>query len=283
MGQDLNLNQKINDVVEFINNKLQQNSLIKPTIGMVLGSGLGGMADSLDDKIIIPYADIPHLPNSSAPSHAGNLVFGRMGNTYLMVMQGRLHLYEGHSAQMATILVRVMCKLGIKTIIITCAAGGLNSKFNAGSLMLISDHINFSGTNPLIGTNLNDFGPRFPNMFDIYTPHLREIAVTTAHNLGITINTGVYAGILGPMYATRAELQFLIDSHCDAIGMSVVQEAIVAAHCKMNILGLAVITDMALPNADKHATEDEVVDAGNKARQQVHTLLNGIISQISLV
>jgi purine-nucleoside phosphorylase len=274
MCQDLN--QKIDDIIQFISDKIPE----KPTIGMILGSGLGGIADSFTDKVVIPYAKIPHLPSSSAPSHAGNLVFGRMANTnkYLMVMQGRLHLYEGHSAQIATILVRVMGKLGVKTVFITCAAGGLNHQFHAGGLMLINDHINFSGINPLIGTNLNNFGPRFPNMFDIYTPRLRDIVLATALDLKISLNCGVYASILGPMYATRAELQFLIDNRCDAIGMSVVQEAIIAAHCKMDILGLAVITDMALPFATTHATEQEVVKAGIQALDRVTTLFSSVLN-----
>ena len=272
------LNQKIDDIINYLFTKLNNLQQNIPVVGMILGSGLGEIANNIDNKTVISYKDIPHLPNSTAPSHAGNLVFGEINGVRVMIMQGRLHLYEGYLASLATILVRVMSKIGIKKIIITAAAGGLHDYLSPGSIMLIKDHVNFSGTNPLLGENLVNFGARFPNMFDIYTPKHIETVLNIASKLEIPVYTGVYGGILGPMYATRTELQCLIDNHCDLIGMSVIQEAIIAAHSGMEILALAVVTDLALPNAQHHATEEEVVEAGIKAKSKVYNLLSHTIN-----
>jgi purine-nucleoside phosphorylase len=270
------INNKIYDIINFINSKVS----IKLDLGMILGSGLGDLVNQVTDKIIIPYEQIPHLPSSTAPGHSGNLIFGKFNNKNIMVMQGRLHVYEGHDPKDATLLVRVMKLLGINNVIITCAAGGLNNTFMAGDIMLITDHINFSGTNPLVGENLNNLGPRFVGMFDIYTKRLQQLAYETALELKISLKNGIYAAILGPTYATRAELQFYINHNCDAIGMSVVHEAIVSAHCGMNILGLAAITDMALPYADHHATGEEVIESGKKIQANMIRLLNNIVPHI---
>jgi len=273
---DKSLNQKINDIVNFISNKLTE----KPQIGMILGSGLGNIVDSIKDKIILPYSDIPHLPQINAPGHAGNLILGQISKKPFIIMQGRFHLYEGHSPQAATLLVRAMKKLGVDKLIITCAAGGMNIRFQAGEIMVITDHINFTGTNPLIGLNLDEFGPRFPNMFDIYTKKLQKIVQKVAVDHQIRLCKGVYAGYLGPTYSTRAELAFYLGSKCDAVGMSVVQEAIVAAHCNMQILGLAAITDIALPNVIKHATEAEVIATGKKTAATFKKLIKEIAKQL---
>ena len=270
------INQQINDMVKFIKTK----SNIVPELGMILGSGLGELTNDITDKITIPYKDIPHLPVSTAPGHAGNLILGTLGGKSCVVMQGRLHIYEGYSPIAATLLVRAMKYLGVSTLFITCAAGALNNTFKAGDIMLINDHINFSGTNPLLGENLTNFGPRFVGMFDVYTPELRVLASNIAVANNIHLCQGIYAAILGPAYATRAELQFLINNHCDAIGMSVVHEAMIAAHSGMKILGLAAITDMALPYASHHATEQEVIESGKRTQVKFKKLLLEIMTNL---
>ena len=266
------INQKIDDIVNFIKNKTR----IQPQIGLILGSGLGNIADSIEADITIPYSEIPHIPASTAPGHAGRLIIGKLDGKNFITMQGRLHLYEGHTPQTSTLLVRAMKKMGVNTLFITAAAGGLNYHFHTGEIMLITDHINFTGHTPLLGENLDNFGPRFCNMFDIYTESLQKIARKAAIDNRIQLCQGVYAGILGPQYATRAELRFLLQNNCDAIGMSVVQEAIVAAHCGMQILGLAAITDMALPYATHHVSELEVVEQAKLASDKVKILITEV-------
>ncbi|MBP9778792.1 MAG: purine-nucleoside phosphorylase [Rickettsiaceae bacterium] len=271
-----NIEQKINDVVTYIKSQIKE----MPQIGLILGSGLGGLANQLEHSLVIPYKDIPHMPNSTAPGHQGNLVIGKLTGKTLITMQGRLHLYEGYSPQLATILVRAMKKLNVETLILTAAAGGLNQKFKAGDIMLITDHINFSGTNPLVGPNLDNFGPRFPGMFDIYTQSLQSLAIKVAHENKIPLQQGIYAGILGPAYATRAELRFLINNNCDAIGMSVIQEATIAAHSQIQILGLAAITDMALPDSNHHSTHEEIMESGKQIGLKLQKLITEVLKKI---
>lgn len=270
------VNEQISDIVKFLTARIKD----KPEFGMILGSGLGELTDDVTDKITIPYSEIPHLPQSTAPGHAGNLIFGKLGGRQFIMMQGRLHVYEGHLPVSATLLVRAMKLLGVHTLFITCAAGGLNNTFKIGDIMLIEDHINFSGTNPLLGENLNNFGPRFLGLFDIYTPELREVALNVAESSNIRLCQGVYAAILGPIYSTRAELQMFINNHCDAVGMSLIHESIIAAHSGMKILGLAAITDLALPYAKHHATEQEVIDAGKRTQSKFKKLLLAIITKL---
>lgn len=273
---DLDIQSKIDQIVNYIQGKISA----RPSVGIILGSGLGEFVNEITNAVVIPYKDIPHLPRSTAPGHAGNLIIGNIADKYVIAMQGRLHIYEGVSAGEATILVRVFKDLGVTTLCITAACGGLNQVFKQGDIMLIRDHINFSGTSALIGTNLDKYGPRFPVMFDIYTPSLRNMLKSLALAKGIALQEGVYAGILGPNYATRSELQMLIDNRCDAIGMSVVHEAMVAAHCSMQIVGLAAITDMALPYATNHATTNEVVESGRQIVGKFKLLLVELIKQL---
>jgi purine-nucleoside phosphorylase len=273
---EISLSQKIQEITQFLQDKITQ----KPQIGLILGSGLGELVNSIQDKIVIPYTEIPHLPRASAPGHAGNLILGKIGNKQFITMQGRFHLYEGHSPQNATILVRVMKNLGVNTLFITCAAGSLNREYNAGDIMLITDHFSLFGASPLTGANLDEFGPRFPGMFDIYTENLQKIAIEVATKEQIRLNKGVYGLISGPAYATRTELQALINNGCDAVGMSVTHEATVAAHANMQILGLAALTDMALPYANHHANENEVIEMGKKISIKFKTLIMGIINHI---
>lgn len=276
MTHILELSQKINEIVKFIQTKITQ----APDLGIILGSGLGEFANEIQNPIIIPYSTIPHLPNATAPGHAGNLIFGTIGNKYIMTLQGRLHGYEGNTPQTATLLVRAMQKLGATSIIISCAAGGLNSRFNVGDIMLIDDHINLTGITPLTGPNLNEFGTRFPVMFDIYDKDLANLAHKIALEHKSYLQYGVYVGVSGPQYSTRAELKYFIDIGGSAIGMSVVYEAIVAAHSGLRIIGLAAITDLSLPYAKRHVTEQEVIDSAKLIEVRFKNLVIELINRI---
>lgn len=276
---EIQLNQKINDIHQFIATKLSPNKFT-PSVGIILGSGLGEFAAEINEALVIPYAEIPHLPDATAPGHSGNLIFGKVGDKNIVAMQGRLHLYEGNSPQMATILIRVMKLLGVKTLLISCAAGGLNREFNAGELMLISDHINLTGQSPLTGTNLVEFGPRFPGMFDIYDKQSANLAQQIALKQQTKLHSGVYVGYAGPQYCTRAELNYFAIIGGDAVGMSVVSETITASHCGLKIIGIAAITDMALPYAEHHADEQQVIKMGQKIGAKFKLLVTELIKLI---
>lgn len=276
MTQTITLSQKINDVVSF----LKTVAPFSPEIGIIMGTGLGGYAKNIAIEKTVPYGEIPHLPHATAPGHSGNLIFGTVGGKKVVAMQGRLHMYEGNTPQTASILVRAMKKLGIHTIIISCASGGLNRLFKAGDIMLIDDHINLTGMSPLTGENLDEFGPRFPVMFDIYDKKLGELAHQIALENKIELRTGVYAGYSGPHYCTRAELSYFTQIGGDAVGMSVVHEVITAVHAGIRVLGLAAITDMALPYAEKHATEEEVIESGKLISVRFEKLTTELITRM---
>lgn len=267
---------QITKAVEYIKSK----TTINPEYGIILGSGLGELGDEVEDKIVISYKDIPNFMQSTAPSHAGNLIIGKLGGKSVLVMQGRTHLYEGYDAKEITLPVRVMQKMGIKTLIATCAAGGLNRNYKAGDLMIIKDHINFMGANPLTGPNDNEMGTRFPVMFDCYTPDLRDIAKNVALEEKIYIHEGTYFAIAGPVYFTRAELRFAIQAGGDAIGMSMVQEVIAATHAGMKVLGIANITDVALPDVEHHSTEQEIIAIAKQTGPTFRKLIKSILSRI---
>ena len=267
---------QINEAVDFIRSKTN----IKPDFGMILGSGLGELADEIENKVVIPYKEIPNFSVSTAPSHAGNLILGQLSGKNVMVMQGRVHAYEGYTPKEVTLPVRVMKALGVHTLINTCATGGLNRNFKAGDLMLITDHVNLSGMNPLTGANDPEMGERFPVMFDAYNPKLRELAKSVAMENQIYLQEGVYLGIAGPVFFTRAELRHAIQIGADAIGMSIVQEVIAAIHGGMKVLGIGTITDMALPDTEHHATEKEVLDTAKRTGPVFRKLLKSILSKI---
>lgn len=267
---------QITKAVEYIKSKTN----ISPEYGIILGSGLGELGDEVENKVVISYKDIPNFMQSTAPSHAGNLIIGKLGGKNVLVMQGRTHLYEGYDSKEITLPVRVMQKMGIKTLIATCAAGGLNRNYKAGDLMIIKDHINFMGANPLTGPNDNEMGTRFPVMFDCYTPDLRDIAKNVALEEKIYIHEGTYFAIAGPVYFTRAELRFAIQTGGDAIGMSMVQEVIVAAHAGMKVLGIANITDVALPDVEHHSTEQEIIAIAKQTGPTFRKLIKSILSRI---
>lgn len=250
---------------------------IRPTIGLVLGSGLGEYADTLEDAVRIPYSEIPNFPVPTIPGHAGALVFGKKCGQEVVVLQGRIHYYEGLPQQEITLPIRVLAALGVKTVVLTNACGGVNLNFKPGDLMLISDHINFSGANPLIGPNMDEFGPRFPDMSDLYTASLRAKIKEKAHSAGIGLREGVYAMYSGPNYETPAEIRMFRTMGADTVGMSTVPEAIVAGHCGMQVVGVSCITNMAagvLPVKLSHA---EVTETANRVKEVFQKLIDLIV------
>ena len=250
---------------------------VRPTVGMVLGSGLGDFADTLEDAVSIPFSQIPNFPTPTVPGHAGALVFGKKQGRDVVVLQGRIHYYEGLSQAEITLPIRVLAALGIKTLVLTNACGGVNLSFNPGDLMLISDHINFSGANPLIGANLDSFGPRFPDCSDIYTASLRSAIKEKAAAAGIGLQEGVYAMYSGPNYETPAEIRMFRTLGADAVGMSTVPEALVACHCGMNVIGVSCITNMAAGVLPRKLNHQEVMETAALVHDKFHRLVDRIL------
>jgi purine-nucleoside phosphorylase len=271
------VNKQIDDIIKFIAKKTD----IKPEIGISLSNTLAGIADIIENKIVIPYTEIPHLPpNSCQYTTVGNLILGTLNGKNVMAMQGRMLLFEGHTAKTATILTRVMRKMGVNTVFIISTGGGLNYHFRTGEIMLVTDHVNFTGQSPLTGQNLDNFGPRFCTMFDIYDSELQEIARAVATENRINLCQGVYIGISGPEFPTRAELRLMLENGNDAVGMSVVHEAIVAAHSGMKIMGLILIADMALPYSIKQSTMGEIADQAKLSIEKMKTLITEVIKKL---
>ncbi len=252
----------------------------RPTIGVVLGSGLGAFADELADSVHIPYADIPGWPRSTAMGHAGKLVFGKLGATEVVVMSGRAHLYEGYSPARVTYGVRIFHMLGVRSLVLTNAAGGVNVSYSQGGLVLISDHINLQGVNPLIGANEDEFGPRFPDMSDAYSHEYRKIARNTAAELGVTLDEGVYAALSGPSYETPAEIRYLRTIGADLVGMSTVPEAIVANHMSMKVLAISCVTNMAAGVLPRKINHEEVLETGARVRDTLVLLLKTLLPRL---
>lgn len=264
---------------------VRQKSSRQPKVGLVLGSGLSALADSIESPDIISYAEIPHWPVSTVPGHSGRLVIGRLEGQTVLVQQGRSHFYEGYSMQQITLPVRVMHALGITTLIVTNAAGGINAAFTPGDLMLITDHINFlgiAGNNPLRGPNDESIGPRFPDMTRPYDPELRRLAHTVARVNGFRLQEGTYAYVAGPSFETPAELRFLRTVGADAVGMSTVPTVIVARHAGMRVLGISSITNKADPDPkpDTVITHDEVLETGKQIIPHLTALIRGILPEI---
>jgi purine-nucleoside phosphorylase len=251
-----------------------------PSIAVVLGSGLGGFADELTDRVEVPYGDIPGWPRSTAVGHAGKLVFGQLGSVHVAVLAGRAHLYEGYSPARVTYAMRMMKLLGARSVVLTNAAGGINLSLQRGGLVLISDHINLQGVNPLVGANEDEFGPRFPDMSDVYSERFREIARATAAELGIELTEGVYAAMLGPSYETPAEIRFLRTIGADLVGMSTVPEAIVANHMGMRVLAISCVTNMAAGVVKQKINHEEVLETGRQVRETFVRLLRSVIPKL---
>lgn len=261
------------DAVDYINGKTKN---FKPKIGIILGSGLGELADEYCD-ISISYDNIPNFLKSTVKGHKGRLVFSKINNKKVVMMQGRNHFYEGHSMQDITYPVKVMKKLGVTTLILTNAAGAVNKSFKSSDLMIITDHINFMGDNPLIGKNDSDMGQRFPDMSEVYSRELIELAEKCAKNINIDIQKGVYWANSGPSYETPAEIDMIRLLGGDAVGMSTVPEAIVGNWCGMKILGISCITNSASSSAGEKLSHQEVIDSANKAKNKFKSLILNIL------
>ena len=253
---------------------------LRPRIALVLGSGLGGFADELDHATRVPYAEIPSFPRSTAIGHASTLVLGEAAGVAVAAMHGRVHLYEGYSAQEVAFPVRVFARMGIKAALLTNAAGGINTSYSQGALVTIRDHINLQGHNPLVGPNDERFGPRFPDMTEAYDAALRRIAVESAARTGIELLEGVYAAMLGPSYETPAEIRFLRTIGADLVGMSTVPEVIAARHVNMLVLAISCVTNMAAGISGGKISHDEVLDTGQRVRGRFVTLLRDVLPRI---
>ena len=254
---------------------------VRPRVALVLGSGLGGLADGLTNATRIPYGKIPAFPRSTVQGHEGTLVIGRHGDVPLAVMLGRVHLYEGYSAREITFPMRVFFQMGIKAAIVTNAAGAINIDYGRGALVAIRDHINLQGTNPLMGPNDERFGPRFPDMSQAYCKPYREIAAEEAKRLGIKLHEGVYAALCGPSYETPAEIRFLKTIGADLVGMSTVPSVIAARHMGIRVLGISCVTNMAAGILDREINHAEVMETGDRVRVEFVSLLHAVIPRIA--
>ncbi len=273
-----NLKQMIDETVAYIRTKTSD----RPKIGIILGTGLGGLARAIKREIEIPYDKIPHFPVSTVESHAGKLLFGTVGGKRVVAMEGRFHLYEGYTLKQVTFPVRVMKALGIETLIVSNAAGGLNPQFSKGDIVLITDHINFQGDNPLIGKNDDSLGPRFPDMFNCYDSDLRKLAIDVAREEKIVIGRGVYVGVAGPTLETAAEYRMLRIMGGDLVGMSSVPEVIVARHQGTKVLGFSVVTDMGLPDALEPCSHQKIVAAAESAGPNLSRLIEKIVERMQV-
>ncbi|MGE0910797.1 purine nucleoside phosphorylase I, inosine and guanosine-specific [Bacillus atrophaeus] len=269
------MKQKIEQAAAFI----KQHAPQSPKIGLILGSGLGILADEIEGAVKLKYEDIPDFPVSTVEGHAGQLVFGTLEGVSVVAMQGRFHFYEGYSMDKVTFPVRVMKELGVEALIVTNAAGGINTAFRAGDLMIITDHINFMGTNPLIGPNEADFGVRFPDMSSAYDKDLSQLAEKMAQELQIPVRKGVYTAVTGPSYETPAEVRFLRTLGSDAVGMSTVPEVIVAKHAGLRVLGISCISNAAAGILDQPLSHDEVMEVTEKVKAGFLQLVKAVIAK----
>jgi purine-nucleoside phosphorylase len=264
------------NTIDFLNDKTNN---FKPEIGIILGSGLGELADEYCN-FAISYNEIPNFVKSTVKGHKGRLVFADINNKKIVMMQGRNHFYEGHTMQEITFPIKVFKHLGVKTLILTNAAGAVNESFRPSDLMIITDHINYMGANPLVGTNDDTLGERFPDMSEIYKKNLVELAQKCAQKLGIDVQKGVYWANSGPSYETPAEIKMIRKLGGDAVGMSTVPEAIVANYCGMNILGISCITNAASSSSSEKLSHEEVIDAANNAKNKFKSLILEILKYL---
>ena len=269
---------KIETTADFLAKKIK----ISPKIGLITGTGLGNLTEKMEVDLRIPYEEIPNFPFSTISGHKNTLVSGRLSDKPVIAMEGRFHIYEGYTLQEVTFPVRVMAKLGITHLLISSAAGGLNIHFEPGDLMLVTDHINLTGMNPLIGPNLDQFGPRFPDMSEVYDQNLRTLARKKALEAGILLREGVYTGILGPSLETPAETRFLKMSGADAVGMSTVSEVITGVHCGLKIMVIVAITNVNLPDCMKPTSIEEIINTAARAGSSLRMLWEKIIEDIFL-
>jgi purine-nucleoside phosphorylase len=260
---------------------IQSRTKLRPKIALVLGSGLGAFADELAYPTRIPYAKIPAFPRSTVSGHAGHLVIGKSGEVPVAIMQGRVHLYEGYSPQEVVFPIRVLSRLGIRSVILTNAAGAINRDYSQGALVAIRDQINLQGANPLMGPNDERFGVRFPDMSQAYAPEYRAIAQREAKRIGIALHEGVYAALRGPSFETPAEIRFLKTVGADLVGMSTVLEVIAARHMNIRVLGISCVTNMAAGILDQPLTHAEVMETGERVKGQFIALLRAVIPSLA--
>ena len=265
--------EKIQEAKKFVSARTR----LRPKFGVILGTGLGGFTKRMKNKVEIPYDEIPGFLPSAVEGHAGTLVIGTLKDRNLMVMEGRVHAYEGHSLQDVTFPVRLMKALGAKALIVTAASGGMNPQYARGDIMVLEDHINLMGVNPLVGPNDERLGPRFPDMCETYDRKLIRTVEEVALNERIKLQKGVYVAVLGPNLETRAEYRFLMGAGADVVGMSTVPEVIVAVHAGLRVLGLTVVTDMCLPDALKPCSVEEIVAVANRAAPDLEKLIQRVI------
>lgn len=267
----------IQEAANFIKDKIR----ITPKACIVLGSGLGDLTEQIEAPIEIPYGEIPHFPLSTVVGHKGKLVFGKLKGKYVLLMAGRFHFYEGYSMQEVAFPIAVISQLECSTLIVTNAAGGINTMFAPGDLMLITDHIKLCAENPLRGMHIPELGERFSDMSYAYTPKLRELAIEISYGMGLTLHEGVYGYMTGPCYETPAEIHALETLGADAVGMSTVPEVIMAVHCGMDVLGISCISNMAAGILDQKLSHQEVLEAGMSVKENFTSLLNNIITRLS--
>jgi len=271
--------EQIDQVTEAVRARIN----VQPRIGIILGSGLNDLAASVKEATTIPYGDLPHWPVSTVEGHAGRLVIGELEGQYVLVMQGRVHFYEGYSMGRVTLPVRVMQRLGLEIMIVTNAAGGVNPEFVPGDVMLITDNLNLmgmSGLNPLMGPNLDEIGPRFPDMSQVYDKELGMIARTVASENGILLRQGIYCGLSGPSFESPADLRFLRLAGADAVGMSTIPEVIVARHGGLRVLGISGISNKANMDGSSVTTHQEVIEAGKVITPKIETIIRGVLEAI---
>ncbi len=271
----LDLYDKIQDACEFIRGQFDET----PRVGIILGTGLGGLVGDIDVSATISYGDIPHFPTSTATSHAGRLVCGTLGGVPVLAMEGRFHFYEGYPLKQITLPVRVFEALGAELMVVSNACGGLNPHYAGGDIMVIEDQINLIGDNPLIGVNDDRLGPRFPDMCEPYDQQWIDRTLAVARREGIYPHKGVFVAVAGPNLETRAEYRFLRTIGADVVGMSTVPETIVAVHCGLKVIGLSVVTDMCLPDALKPANVEEIIATARRAEPDLRTIVRGIVAE----
>ena len=276
MSQELPLYAKIQETVSAIIARHPE----PPNVGLVLGSGLGAFAETLSDKTVIHFDELPHFPRSTVMGHSGRLVLGKAGEVRVAALQGRVHLYEGYTVQAVAYPAQVIGCLGIRQLVVTNAAGGINEKFRPGNLMLITDHINLMGANPLTGPNVEELGVRFPDLSEAYDRAMRDVALAAAERLGIRLVQGVYVGLAGPSYETPAEIRMCRILGADAVGMSTIPEVIVANHMGVRVLGISCITNMAAGILPQKLTHQEVMDTTARTEQEFVSLLREIVPQL---
>ncbi len=270
----LDLHDKIEDAVAEIRKQWDKT----PHAGVILGTGLGSLVKEIEIEVAIDYGDIPHFPQSTAVSHAGRLVCGTLAGLPIVAMEGRMHMYEGYPLKMITLPVRVMKALGAELLVVSNACGGMNPNYRCGDIMVIEDHINLMGDNPLIGINDDRLGPRFPDMCEPYQQALVDRALSIARAEDIVAHKGVFVAVTGPNLETRAEYRFLRTIGADVVGMSTVPEVVVAVHCGLRVVGFSIITDMCLPDALKPANVEEIIAVANEAEPRLTTLVKGVLA-----